>query len=157
MKFHELKVRNHRVSKRLGRGIASGKGKTAGRGTKGQGARAGSSARPGFSGGQNPMMQQLPKLPGFNHHRAKAENVYTGQLDRFAGKVVDTTLLSEAGLVSNPYIRVKLISRGTLTKKVTVKLQSASASAIAAIESAGGSFEVVDRAMRPSTKPVKKD
>ncbi len=152
MKFHELKVSSHAKSKRVGRGIASGKGKTAGRGTKGQGARTGSKARPGFAGGQNPMMQQLPKLPGFTQHRAKAENVYTGQLERFSGKAVDNAVLSDAGLVSGPYTRVKLITKGTLTKKVTVKLQGASASAIAMIEQAGGSFETVARAQRPASK-----
>lgn len=152
MKFHELKVSSHATSKRLGRGIASGKGKTAGRGTKGQGARTGSKARPGFTGGQNPMMQQLPKLPGFNQHRPKAENVYTGQLNKFSGKTIDNAVLSEAGIVSSPYTRVKLIARGELTKKVTVKLQAASAGAVAAVEAAGGSFEAVARAQRPASK-----
>ena len=150
MKINELKLTRHSTSKRLGRGIASGKGKTAGRGTKGQGARTGSKARPGFAGGQNPMMQQLPKLPGFTRHMAKAENVYTRQLEQFGGKTVDNATLSDAGLVSNPFSRVKLICKGELTKKVSVKLQAASAGAIAAIEAAGGSFEAVPRAQRPA-------
>ena len=156
MKIHELKLTRHATSKRLGRGIASGKGKTAGRGTKGQGARTGSTARPGFAGGQNPMMQQLPKLPGFTRHAAKATNVYTGQLERFSGKTVDNAALSEAGLVSDPFSRVKLIHKGELTKKVTVRLQAASMGAIAAVEAAGGSFEAVPRPQRPSSKPDKK-
>lgn len=153
MKFNELKVSAHRTSKRKGRGIASGKGKTAGRGTKGYGARTGSTKRPGFRGGENPMMQQLPKLPGFHSLKAKAENVYTGQLEQFAGKTVDNELLAANGLVSNAYSTVKLLSgRGDLTKKVTVKLQAASASAIAAVEAADGSFAAVARAQRPATK-----
>lgn len=156
MKIHELKLTRHSTSKRRGRGIASGKGKTAGRGTKGQGARTGSTARPGFAGGQNPMMQQLPKLPGFTRHIAKAANVYTGQLERFSGKTVDNIVLSEAGLISDPFSRVKLIRKGELKKKVTVKLQAASAGAIAAVEAAGGSFELVSRPQRPSSKPAKK-
>ncbi len=153
MKIHELKVASHNRPKRRGRGIASGKGKTAGRGTKGQGARTGAKLRPGFTGGQNPLMQQLPKLPGFTSHRPKAENVHTGQLEQFGGKIVDSTLLAEHGFISNPYVRVKLITgKGSLTKKVTVKLQSASVSARTAIEAAGGSFEAVDRAQRPASK-----
>ncbi|SRR5258708_24127949 len=152
MKFNELQIKRHKVSKRLGRGIASGKGKTAARGTKGQGARTGSSKKPGFTGGQNPLMQQLPKLPGFNRINAKAENVHTGQLEPLAGKTVDAYLLSELGLVSNPFVRVKLLAgKGDLTKKVTVKLPAASISAIAAIEKAGGSFEATERAKRPAS------
>ena len=158
MKYNDLKVSSHKTSKRLGRGIASGKGKTATRGTKGYGARTGSSKRPGFVGGQNPMMQQLPKLPGFASLKVKAENVYVGQLEAFGGKAVDTALLAEHNLISSPYVRVKVISgKEKLTKKVTVKLQAASASALAAIEAAGGSFEAVERAKRPATKPAKKE
>lgn len=160
MKFNDLKVSAHRTSKRKGRGIASGKGKTAGRGTKGYASRTGSTKRPGFTGGQNPMMQQLPKLPGFHSLKAKADNVYTGQLEQFAGKTVDNELLAANGLISNAYTSVKLIvGRGDLTKKVTVKLQAASASALAAVEAAGGSFESVARAQRPTStkKADKKD
>lgn len=157
MKYNDLKVSAHKQSKRLGRGIASGKGKTATRGTKGYGARTGSTKRPGFRGGENPMMQQLPKLPGFASLKAKMENVHTGQLEQFAGKTIDTQLLADHGLISSPYASVKLLSgRGDLTKKVSVKLQAASASAIVAVEAAGGSFETTERAKRPATKPAKK-
>ncbi len=158
MKYHELQAPKPRTRQRVGRGIAAGKGKTAGRGTKGQGARSGSSAKPGFAGGSNPLMQKLPKLPGFRSYRIKAENVYTGQLEQFSGKNVDATMLAEAGLISNAYVRVKLILKGDLTKKVTVKLPAASAAATAAIEAAGGTFEAVARLSRPktSTKAAKK-
>jgi large subunit ribosomal protein L15 len=156
MKFNDLKIDKHKTSKRLGRGISSGKGKTAGRGTKGQGSRAGYSKRPGFAGGSNPLMQKLPKLPGFRSHRMPAENIYTGQLEQFAGKTVDANVLAAAGLISNPYVSVKLISKGGLTKKVTVKLPAASASAIAAIESVGGSFESVTRFQRPKSSTKSK-
>lgn len=158
MKYNELKTTKRKNSNRVGRGISAGQGKTAGRGTKGQGARAGSSKKPGFAGGSNPLMQKLPKLPGFKSHRAKAENVYTGQLEQFANKTVDTTVLAEAGLVSSPFVEVKLLVKGELTKKVTVKLPKASASAVAAVEAAGGSFESTPRLSRPqtSTKEVSK-
>lgn len=157
MKYNDLNVSKAKSAKRVGRGIAAGQGKTAGRGTKGQKARTGSSRKPGFSGGQNPLMQQLPKLPGFRSIRTKAENVYTGQLDRFAGKTVDSDALAAAGLISNAYVNVKLISKGDVTKKVTVKLQGASESALAAVQAAGGSFEVVARAQRPITRAAKKE
>lgn len=153
MKYNELTIQSHKTPKRLGRGIASGKGKTAGRGTKGQGARQGARKRPGFEGGQTPIMQHLPKLPGFKSKHVKATNVYTGQLEKLAGKTIDAALLAEWGLIANPYLTVKLLSgKGKLTQKVSVKLQAASAGAIAAIEQAGGSFEAVARLARPAKK-----
>lgn len=155
MKFNDLQATKNRSAKRVGRGISAGQGKTAGRGTKGQKSRKGYSARPGFEGGQNPLMQRLPKLPGFRSHVAKAETVYTGQLDQFSGKTVDASTLAEAKLISSPYTRVKLLSKGEVTKKVTVRLKAASESAIAAIQSAGGTFEKVDRTARPKTKEEK--
>jgi large subunit ribosomal protein L15 len=157
MKYHELNIAKNKTPKRVGRGIAAGQGKTAGRGTKGQGARTGSSARPGFAGGSNPLMQQLPKLPGFKSHRVKAEVVYTGQLEQFGGKTVTAETLAEAGLISNPYVAVKVVVKGELTKKVTVKLAKASASAVAAIQAAGGSFESAERLQRPQTSTKKAD
>ena len=151
MKYNELNLRKNKSARRVGRGIAAGQGKTAGRGTKGQGSRTGSSAKPGFEGGQNPLMQRLPKLPGFRSHKVKATNVYTSDLETFSNKIVDTASLAEAGLISSPYVFVKLLKRGDLSKKVTVKLQSASSTAIEAIEAAGGSFERVERPGRPKT------
>jgi large subunit ribosomal protein L15 len=155
MKYHELQTTKPKSRQRVGRGIAAGKGKTAGRGTKGQKSRTGSSAKPGFAGGTNPLMQQLPKLPGFRSHRPATENVYTGQLERFGGKTVDATALAEAKLINNPYVKVKLISKGELTKKVTVKLPAASQSAIAAIQAAGGTFIPTPRLSRPKTSAKK--
>ena len=151
MKYNDLQVQKPRAAKRVGRGIAAGQGKTAGRGTKGQKSRTGYSARPGFEGGQNPLMQRLPKLPGFRSHRIKAENIYTGQLDQFENTTIDTTVLANAGLISSPYTRVKLLSKGEITKKLNVSLESASASAIAAIQAAGGTFSKVERLSRPTS------
>lgn len=156
MKFNDLKVAGAKSPKRVGRGIAAGQGKTAGRGTKGYGARTGSKAKPGFAGGQNPLMQALPKLPGFRSHRVPAENVFTGQLDQFAGKVVTAETLADVGIISSAYVNVKLISKGALTKKVTVKLPAASKSAIDAVQTAGGTFETTARLGRPVTKIDKK-
>ena len=151
MKYHELSTRKNKTAKRVGRGIAAGQGKTAGRGTKGQMARTGSSKRPGFEGGQNPLMQRLPKLAGFRSRALKPEVIYTGQLDAFAGKTVDAESLAQAGLISNPFVSVKVITRGEVTKKVTVKAAGISASALEAVQKAGGSFEKVERAARPAS------
>jgi large subunit ribosomal protein L15 len=151
MKVHELNVSSHTRKSRVGRGIAAGQGKTAGRGTKGQGSRAGNDRRPGFEGGQNPLMQRLPKLRGFKSHRPKAETIYTGQLELVKG-VVDNFSLFEAGLVMSPYSTVKLIQRGEVTKKFTVKLQGSSASATEAIKKAGGSFDITPRVKREAKK-----
>lgn len=151
MKFNELTTTRQKTAKRVGRGIAAGQGKTAGRGTKGQMSRTGSSKRPGFEGGQNPLMQRLPKLVGFKSKKVKAEEVFTGQLDAFAGKKVDTFVLAEAGLISSPFVKVKLLVRGDVTKKVTVSLQSASNGAIEAVQKAGGSFTSVDVEARPAS------
>ncbi|HSH18562.1 MAG TPA: 50S ribosomal protein L15 [Candidatus Saccharimonadales bacterium] len=152
MKFNELDVSRSKSGRRVGRGIAAGQGKTAGRGTKGYGARTGSKARPGFTGGQNPIMQKLPKLPGFRSHRIAMETVYTGQLDALAGSTVNTENLASAGLVSNPYVRVKLLAKGDVTKPVTVELQGASTQAVEAVEAAGGSYKTVPRTARPAKK-----
>jgi len=157
MKYHELNLKAAKAPKRVGRGIAAGQGKTAGRGTKGQGSRTGSKAKPGFAGGSNPLMQQLPKLPGFKSHRTAPEVVYTGQLDQFAGKTVDAETLAQAGLISHAYVSVKLIRKGEVTKKVTVKLTKASESAVAAVQAAGGSFEPTARLQRPVTSTKKTD
>jgi large subunit ribosomal protein L15 len=151
MKYNDLSATVTKSRKRVGRGIAAGQGKTAGRGTKGQGARTGSSKKPGFEGGQNPLMQRLPKLHGFKSHRVPAENVFTDQLNDL-GATVNTQILAEKGLISNQFVRVKLLNRGELTKKVTVELQAASGSAVEAVQTAGGEFKKVARTMRPSTK-----
>lgn len=157
MKFHELDITANKSPKRVGRGISAGQGKTAGRGTKGQKARTGSSRRPGFEGGQNPLMQRLPKLRGFTSKRVPAENVYTGQLNDLGAKV-DNFVLAEAGITSSPYVRVKLVVKGDITKKVTVSLQAASENAVAAVQKAGGSFTVTPQVMRQKQdKAGKKD
>lgn len=161
MKYNDLKTISKGSPKRVGRGISAGQGKTAGRGTKGQRSRTGSSKKPGFSGGQLPLMQRLPKLPGFRSIRVPAENVYTGQLDAIKG-VVDNFTVAAAGLTSSPYVRVKLVVKGDVTKKAEIKLQHASEAAIAAVQKAGGSFEAVPQVKRQKqekneTKVSRKD
>lgn len=147
MKFHELKVASKGSPKRVGRGISAGQGKTAGRGTKGQRSRTGSSKKPGFMGGQLPLMQRLPKLPGFKSIRVPAENVYTGQLNDLKG-TIDNFVLADAGITSSPYVRVKLVVKGEVTKKVEVKVQLASEAAKAAVQKAGGTFVATPQVKR---------
>lgn len=155
MKIHELTTAKRQSSKRVGRGISAGQGKTAGRGTKGQSSRTGGKRRPGFEGGQTPLMMRLPKLGGFRSMRTPTENVYTGQLNQFAGKTVDNFVLAAAGITSSAHIPVKVVVKGELTAKVTVKLQGASETAVAKIQKAGGSFTKVAQVKRPKTTEVK--
>lgn len=152
MHFNELKVKANRKTTRVGRGISAGKGKTAGRGTKGQGSRKSGGVRPGFEGGQMPLYMRIPKLRGFTSHRTKTSNVYTGQLDKLGKATVDTVVLAEAGLIENPYVRVKLVLKGEVKKKMTVKLQFASVNAVVALQTAGGTFEKVPQLKRPQSK-----
>ena len=155
MKVHELNVTKRNPHSRVGRGISAGQGKTAGRGTKGQGSRTGSSRKPGFEGGQNPLMQRLPKLRGFKSKTPKATVVYTGQLELAKG-TVDNFSLFEAGVIASPHTVVKVVLRGNISKKLTVKLQGASVKAIEAINKAGGSFDTTDRVKREAKKTEEK-
>lgn len=133
----------HSDNFRVGRGHGSGNGKTAGKGHKGQKARSGS-PRPGFEGGQMPLYRRLPKR-GFqciNHKDIVAINVSV--LDRFedsAEVTVDT--LIEAGIVKNSRDGVKILGNGELTKKLNVKANAFSKSAVEKIEAAGGKAEVM--------------
>lgn len=147
MKYNELTMTANKKSTRVGRGIAAGRGKTAGRGTKGQNARTGGGVRPGFEGGQNPLMNRIPKLRGFRAVRPKAEVVYTSQLNSLGAKV-DNKVLAEAGITTGEFVRVKVVLNGDVTKKVAVSTQGASKNAIAAIEKAGGSFTVTSTPQR---------
>lgn len=155
MKYHELKTVAKKSPKRVGRGIAAGQGKTAGRGTKGQGARAGFSKKPGFEGGQNPLMQRMPKLRGFRSYKVAALNVYTDQLDKVGAKV-DNKALVAAGLVEHEFSAVKLLFRGEVSKKISVELQGASVKAIEAVQAKGGTFKQVPRQMRPKAVKAEK-
>jgi large subunit ribosomal protein L15 len=147
MKYHELQTAKRKHNTRVGRGISAGQGKTAGRGTKGQGARTGKKRRPGFEGGQNPMMQRLPKLRGFTRFWDKPTTLTTDKANALGG-VVDNFTLFNAGLIDNPFTNVRLVVRGPITAKLQVKLQAASAGAIELVQKAGGSFEKTPKPMR---------
>lgn len=154
MKYNDLQVSANKNKKRVGRGIAAGQGKTAGRGTKGQNARTGKKLRVMFQGGQRPLAQAVPKARGFKSLRTPAQVVYMDNLNAFDGKTVDNALLFTEGYIATPFHTVKVIARGELKAKVDLKVQAASASVVAAIEKAGGSFEKVATPLRQSAKEV---
>ena len=152
MKYNDLVVEKNTRPTRKGRGISAGQGKTAGRGTKGQKARTGHRKMPaGFMGGQRAIMQAVPKLKGFKSFHSKAEVVYTDRLNELKGKV-DNFTMADAALISSPYAKVKVITRGELKSKIELETQFASKSAIAAIKKAGGSFKKVEILKKPEKK-----
>lgn len=156
MKYNELTVVANKDRKRKGRGIAAGQGKTAGRGTKGQGARTGKKLGVMFQGGQRALVQAVPKARGFKSLATPAQVVYLDHLNAFAGKTVDNFSLFKEGYIGTPFHTVKVILRGELTEKVTLKVQGASKSVQAAITKAGGSFEKTPTPLKKSTKEAEK-
>lgn len=128
---------------RVARGNGSGSGTTGGRGQKGQQSRVGKGRRLGFEGGQTPLLRRQPKLGGFTHpRRIEMEPL---NLDTLEEKV-QAGIYDRAGLAALRIITgkrpVKLLGRGTLTKKISLTVQAASASAKAAVEKAGGTVTI---------------
>ncbi len=147
MKVYELKPApgSKKKRKRVGRGIGSGWNKTAGYGHKGQKARSGGGKGPAFEGGQTPLQRRLPKR-GFNNKRFRRELVIVS-LERFncfdEGTVITPELLLESGIIKSFGDGVKVLANGDLTKKLTIKSNYFSKTAIEKIESAGGKAEVI--------------
>ncbi|MBU7456041.1 50S ribosomal protein L15 [Leuconostoc fallax] len=144
MKLNELQPAegSRQVRNRVGRGTSSGNGKTAGRGQKGQKARG--KTRLGFEGGQMPLYRRIPKRGFTNISRKEYAVVNLDKLNSFNdGDEVTPTLLIENGIVKNQKSGVKILAVGQLEKKLTVKAHKFSAAAVAAIEQAGGSTEVI--------------
>lgn len=152
MKYNELQVTANKDRKRVGRGISAGQGKTAGRGTKGQGARTGKKLNAMFQGGSGSLVRRTPKARGFKSMKTPAQVVYLDHLNAFAGATADNFTLFEQGYIATPFQTVKVIARGELTEKVTLKVQGASASVKDALTKAGGAFEKVPTPIKPSTK-----
>ena len=128
-------------NKRIGRGPGSGHGKTATKGHKGKKARTGGTVARGFEGGQMPLHRRLPKFGFTNIFRVEYSSVNLDQLARFEG-VVSPELLAEVGL-TKPGRPVKILGRGQLTKKLTVKAHKFSERASQGIRSAGGTVEEI--------------
>ena len=140
--------------KRVGRGEGSGMGKTSGRGEKGAGARSGSKSRMNFEGGQMPIHMRMRKLRGphmkksmpFEPFRTHTQPVNLGDLEaRFdAGDEVTPETMSGKGLATRKNVPVKVLAKGELNKKLTVRAHGFSASAKQAIEAAGGTAEIIE-------------
>lgn len=128
-------------SKRLGRGIGSGKGKTCGRGHKGQRARAGGYHKVGFEGGQMPLQRRIPKSGFRSAQSLYREEIYLSDLNRIDAKTIDLSVLIESGLVRFSTKDVKIIASGKLSRAVTIRGINVSAGARKAIEAAKGKVE----------------
>ena len=131
--------------KRVGRGNSGKGGTTAGRGQKGQKSRSGGGKGPGFEGGQMKLAMRLPKLPGFtNHWRVEYAPVNVGRLDALFedGAVVDADALVAKNIIKKATMPVKLLADGDITKKLTIRVDKASAAARAKVEAAGGTVEL---------------
>ena len=156
MKIHDLKPApgSNTRKRRVGRGIGGKGGKTAGRGTKGQHAR--NTVPAGFEGGQLPIQQRVPKLKGFNNpFRVEYGVINLDTLETFEGAEANPSTLLAKGLVSKNDL-IKVLGRGTLTKKVTVRAHAFSKSAEAAITAAGGSVEVLPKPWGDAPRPPAK-
>ncbi|MGH7153980.1 MAG: 50S ribosomal protein L15 [Acetobacteraceae bacterium] len=148
MKLNELRDNPgaHLKSKRLGRGIGSGKGKTSGKGVKGQKARTGVALN-GFEGGQMPIYRRMPKRGFFNPFRKVYAPVNLGALELAiaagrldAAQPIAEETLRAAGLVRSGKIAgVRLLAKGAVTRALTITVSGASAAAIEAVRKAGGS------------------
>jgi large subunit ribosomal protein L15 len=153
--LHNLKPAggSRKPRRRIGRGHGSGHGKTSGRGHKGAGARSGSKRKVAYEGGQNPIHMRMGKLRGphkkmsmpFEKFRTRTQPVNVADLDaRFkAGDEVTPESLKAAGLAKRD-LPVKVLGRGEISTKLSVRVHAFSASAKEKIEAAGGSCEVVE-------------
>jgi len=152
MQLHQLAGRPgaRKARKRIGRGIGSGTGKTGGRGGKGQTARSGVRIK-GFEGGQMPLHRRLPKR-GFKNTKfaARLNEVNLGRIQAAidagtldaAGKI-DAAALVKAGLLRRVKDGVRLLGGGEIKAKVALAVYGASKSAVAAVEKAGGTVEIL--------------
>jgi large subunit ribosomal protein L15 len=147
MKLHELNAAPEaKTRKRVGRGPGSGLGKTSGRGENGQKSRSGASIPAWFQGGQTPLYRRVPKR-GFNNARFRTEyaTINLSDLNKYFndGEEVTPEILKEKGIIKQQLCGVKVLGNGELEKKLTIKANRFSSSAVTKIESAGGKAEVI--------------
>jgi large subunit ribosomal protein L15 len=155
IKIHDLKpAAGERTDKiRVGRGTGGRRGKTAGRGTKGQGAR--DTIPMNFEGGQMPLHMRVPKLKGFNNpFRVEYQAVNLDALQALEESDVDPAVLHGHGLTHKGAL-VKILARGELTRKVTVRAHAVSAAAERAITAAGGTVEILPKPWGDRRPPAK--
>ena len=128
---------------RRGRGHGSGNGQTAGKGHKGQKARSGA-PRIGFEGGQMPLYRRLPKRGFKNRNTKEIIAINLSALNKFEdGAEVTIESMMEIGIINNPKDGVKILGNGELTKKLNVKANAFSESAVEKIKALGGNAEVI--------------
>ena len=132
------------AKKRIGRGQGSGNGKTAGRGHKGAKSRSGFTFKRGFEGGQMPLHRRVPKRGFHNPFRVEYEVVNLDAIsEKFeAGSEVTPELLREHGLVGRTG-GVKILARGDITKRLTIRAHKFSGKAAEKIAAAGGAAEAI--------------
>ena len=138
---------SRRAETRVGRGNGSGKGTFSGRGMNGQNCRSGGGVPDWFEGGQTPLFRRMPKLKGFSNARFKKQfNVVNlDDLQGLADKkitTIDKAVLLENRIIRKKNLPVKLLGRGELKSKLTIKLDFASESAKIAVEKAGSTLEL---------------
>jgi len=147
MKLHTLKPAEGSVknNKRLGRGQGSG-GSTAGRGHKGAQSRSGHSTKVGFEGGQMPLQRRVPKFGFKNNNKVyfKAVNldVLQGVADKTQSGALTHQLMVDNGIIGKND-KIKVLGRGELKAKISVEAHSFSATAVKAIENAGGTTTTI--------------
>ena len=142
MQLHELNAGSRKKRKRIGRGPGSGLGKTCGRGHKGAKSRSGFKNKRGFEGGQTPLKRRLPKFGFTNPNRQTYQLINLDRLEKLEQLTDGTSLemqqMLEMGLIRNTKTPVKLLGRGSLTKKIKITVDKASRGAVESVTQAGG-------------------
>ena len=142
MQLHELNAGSRKKRKRVGRGPGSGLGKTCGRGHKGAKSRSGFKNKRGFEGGQTPLKRRLPKFGFTNPNRQTYQLINLDRLEILEqltdGTSLETQQMLEMGLIRNTKTPVKLLGRGSLTKKIKITVDKASRGAVESVTQAGG-------------------
>ena len=142
MQLHELNAGSRKKRKRVGRGPGSGLGKTCGRGHKGAKSRSGFKNKRGFEGGQTPLKRRLPKFGFTNPNRQTYQLINLDRLEKLEqltdGISLETQQMLEMGLIRNTKTPVKLLGRGSLTKKIKITVDKASRGAVESVTQAGG-------------------
>ena len=142
MHLHELNAGSRKKRKRVGRGPGSGLGKTCGRGHKGAKSRSGFKNKRGFEGGQTPLKRRLPKFGFINPNRQTYQLINLDRLEKLEqltdGASLEMQQMLEMGLIRNTKTPVKLLGRGSLTKKIKITVDKASRGAVESVTQAGG-------------------
>ena len=151
MSYNNLQVQAKKSSKRVGRGIGSGKGKTCGAGHKGQKSRTGVSIN-GFEGGQMPIYRRVPKRGFVNIGRVVFQTINIGEIQKFidSKKITGSEILTKDFMVANGLIKankpLKLLAKGAIKNAVKIETDTASKSALELVSKAGGEVIILSKA-----------